>query len=403
MAPELTGLRKIDLTNFHVASSGTARDINRRIILDLIRTRQPISRADLARQTGLQRSTVSLITEQLIAERWIREGTVAHAPRGRRPTLLHLNVDRARIVGINVRPGGTTIGLADPNGQFSARESFATNRDPDAFLSELAQRINVWAHETPQIAVEGIGVSLPGRVDMETGRLVYAPNLGWRDVALQAPLELATGLPVVMENAANACALAEIWFGESRGAVRDLIAVTVSEGIGVGIIANGQLLRGAGGLAGEFGHVALSESGGPRCVCGNDGCWEAYASNAATLAWYRETAATNGRTQAFEHLLDLAEQGDAVANDAIARMARYLGIGLAGPLAGLAPARIVIIGEMTRLWERVEAPLTDVLRDRAPLALARATILPGKDGDHARLRGAVALVLQQHFGLPATV
>lgn len=397
MPTELTGLRKIDLTNFHVASSGTARDINRRILLDLIRTRQPISRADLARQTGLQRSTVSLITEQLIAERWICEGPVAHAPRGRRPTLLHLNVDRARIVGVDVRPGVTTIGLADPNSQFSRRESFATDREPDAFLCELARRINVWRHAEPQIALEGIGVSLPGRVDLETGRLVFAPNLGWRDVALQAPLELATGLPVVMENAANACALAEIWFGESRGAMRDLAAVTVSEGIGVGIIANGQLLRGAGGLAGEFGHVALNEDGGPRCVCGNVGCWEAYASNRAALAWYHEAA--RKRKVTFDQLLDLAERGDATANETIARMAHYLGLGIAGLVTGLAPARVIVVGELTRLWDRMEAPLLRVVQARAPLA--RATIVPGKDGEHARLRGTVALVMQQHFGLPA--
>jgi predicted NBD/HSP70 family sugar kinase len=399
MPTELTGLRKIDLTNFHVASSGTARDINRRIILDLIRTRQPISRADLARQTGLQRSTVSLITEQLIAERWICEGPVAHAPRGRRPTLLHLNVDRARIIGVDVRPGVTMIGLADPNGQFSTRESFPTNKEPDGFLCELARHINAWMQREPQIALEGIGVSLPGRVDLETGRLLFAPNLGWRNVLLQAPLERATGLPVVMENAANACALAEIWFGESRGAMRDLVVVTVSEGIGVGMIANGQLLRGAGGLAGEFGHVALNEVGGPRCVCGNVGCWEAYASNRATLAWYHDREGVRKRKVTFAQLLDLAERGDATASEAMTRMGHYLGLGIAGLVTGLAPARVIVIGEFTRLWDRMEGPLSRVVQARAPLA--RATVVPGKDGEHARLRGTVALVMQQHFGLPA--
>nr|MBA2339258.1 MarR family transcriptional regulator [Pyrinomonadaceae bacterium] len=119
-------MRKIDLTSFQVATSETARDINRRIVLDMIRTRQPISRADLARLSGLQRSTISVITEQLIEEQWITEGAFGYLPRGRKPRFLHLNVERAGIIGINVRPMSTTIALADLNARFIAQESFPT-------------------------------------------------------------------------------------------------------------------------------------------------------------------------------------------------------------------------------------------------------------------------------------
>ena len=119
-------MRKIDLSNFQVATSETARDINRRIMLNLIRRHQPISRADLARQSGLQRSTVSLITEQLIKERWVTEGASGHAPRGRKPRFLHLNKERVGIIGVNIRPATTTFALADLDGQFIAQESLAT-------------------------------------------------------------------------------------------------------------------------------------------------------------------------------------------------------------------------------------------------------------------------------------
>src|ERR671929_1008852 len=111
-------MRKIDLTNFQVATSETARDINRRIMLNLIRRHQPISRADLARHTGLQRSTVSVITEQLIKERWVTEGASGHAPRGRKPRFLHLNKERVGIIGVNIRPATTTLALADLDAQF---------------------------------------------------------------------------------------------------------------------------------------------------------------------------------------------------------------------------------------------------------------------------------------------
>src|SRR5262245_45610405 len=254
-------MRKIDLTNFRVATSETARDINRRIVLNLIRTHQPISRADLARQSGLQRSTVSLIAEQLIDERWVTEGANGHAARGRRPRFLHLNKERVGIIGINIRPATTTFALTDLDGHFVAQESIATGKNPERFISELIPRIENLMRVRPEISYEGIGISLPGRVDLASERLVFAPNLGWSEFDLKTPLEKATSLPVELENAANACALSEIWFGRHTQGVRNLIAITVSEGIGSGLILNQQLVRGSGGVAGEFGNMTIVDAG----------------------------------------------------------------------------------------------------------------------------------------------
>ena len=143
-------MRKIDLTNFHVATSETARDINRRIVLNLVRRHQPISRADLARYSGLQRSTVSVIAEQLINERWITEGANGHSLRGRRPRFLHLNKERAGIIGINIRPAQTTLAFADLDARFLAQESFATNQDPKHFVVELIPRIQNLVRARPE-------------------------------------------------------------------------------------------------------------------------------------------------------------------------------------------------------------------------------------------------------------
>ena len=311
-------MRKIDLTNFRVATSETARHINRRIVLNLIRSHQPISRADLARHSGLQRSTVSVITEQLITERWVTEGANGHVPRGRRPRFLHLNKERVGIVGINIRPASTTLALANLDGNFIAQESLPTAEDPNRFIQELIPRLKNMTHKRSELTCEGIGVSLPGRVDSTSQKLVFAPNLDWQDFDLKSPLEEATGLPVELENAANACALAEIWFGRRSEAAQDSVAVTVSEGIGTGLVLNHQLVRGSTGVAGEFGHTTVVENG-LECRCGNRGCWEMYASNSAAVRYYAGSKPTASRPS-FDDVLRLAGQGDAKALEAISTM-----------------------------------------------------------------------------------
>ena len=196
-------MRKINLSSFQIATSEIARDINRRIILNLIRTKQPISRADIARYTGLQRSTVSLIIEQLLAEQWITEGALGHLPRGRKPRFLHLNNERAGIIGVNVRPELTTLALTDLNANFITQDSLPTPTNPQLFLEQLADRIQNLLRSHPNTFCEGIGVGVPGRVNRQTQKMVFAPNLGWRNVDFKNYLEKVTGLPVEVENAAN--------------------------------------------------------------------------------------------------------------------------------------------------------------------------------------------------------
>lgn len=402
-------MRKIDLTNFQVARSETARDINRRIVLNLIRGHQPISRADLARHSGLQRSTVSVIAEQLIAERWVTEGANGHTLRGRRPRFLHLNKGRVGIIGINIRPATTTVALADLDANFVAQESLPTAPDPRQFIAELTPRLHNLIKMRPEITCEGIGISLPGRVDLASQRLVFAPNLGWSEFDLKTAIEQATGLPVELENAANSCALAEIWFGSQALGVRNLVAVTVSEGIGVGLILNHQLVQGSSGMAGEFGHTAIVPDG-LECRCGNRGCWELYASNSAAVRSYQQSAspARNGRSGArpaaaaptFDDLLRLMEQGDPKAEEAIGEMADYLGRGIAVLVTGLAPDVIVVIGEITRAWNHV-GPVIDAAINRHSFTRAGTRIVPADPSSQPRLRGTIALVLQKHFGAPS--
>jgi predicted NBD/HSP70 family sugar kinase len=395
-------VRKIDLSNFQVATNETARDINRRIVLNLIRRHQPLSRADISRRTGLQRSTVSAITEQLIAQRWVTEGAVGNAPRGRKPTFLHLNGQRAGIIGVNIRPLNTAIALAGLDMQFLSQESMPTGSDPNRFIAELSRRITEIVKVHPEMVFEGIGISVPGRVNLTSQKLVFAPNLGWAGIDLKTALEKATGLSVDLENAANVCALAELWSGRHGEGVRHLVAVTVSEGIGVGLILNGQLFQGPTGLAGEFGHITIRDDG-PSCRCGNRGCWEVWASNTAAVRFYSSTAShcdLPSSAPRFEDLLRLSEQGDLKAGEALDKMAHYIGLGLAMLVTGLAPDVIVLFGEFTEAWARMKPAIQNVLNERQPTH-ASTVIMPTDPSTHPRLRGTIALVLQKHFGLPA--
>lgn len=384
----------IKLKRIQGASSEVVRDINRRIVLNLIRTRQPLSRADLARVSGLQRSTISLIVETLVREHWVLEGPTGRLPRGRRPTFLRLNDERV-IIGVDIRPIQTTIALADVNGKFTSREVFATPLDPKVAVDALVTRIQAMIRSCRGKKIEGIGISLPGRVDHGSDRLVFAPNLKWRDVDLHTPIVNATGLEVELENAANACVLASVWF-DRMDASQTLVAVTVSEGIGTGIWMNGQLACGLSGMAGEFGHVPIDPKG-PLCGCGSCGCWEVFASNRAALRYYLESSASPAGLS-FQDLLTLADQGDSRAETALRTMAHYLGRGMRMIVAGLAPDRIIVIGDLTRSWHRFGPIIEAEVQAQVLTGGSVPRLIPAHEDGMARLRGTVALVLQKHFG-----
>ena len=377
------------------ASSEVVRDINRRIVLNLIRTRQPISRADLARVSGMQRSTISLIVEQLIGENWVLTGPTSRLPRGRRPTSLRLNDERV-MIGVDIRPAQITAAVADANGRFISQEVIATTPDPEFTLGRLIEAVQRIVASCRGRKIEGIGVSVPGRYIPGSNQLVFAPNLGWRDVDIRTPLMKATGLEVEIENAATACALAAVWFDHMEQ-VRNLVVVTVSEGIGTGILLNGQIVRGLNGMAGEFGHVPLDPQG-PLCGCGRRGCWEVFASNRAALRYYQESG-SHSPGMTFLDLLTLADQGDKRAAEALKTMAYYLGRGMRMLVAGFAPERIVVVGDLTRSWKRFESVIApEVMAQVLPGGVA-PQLIPAREGGVARLRGTVALVLEKDFGV----
>ncbi len=388
------GIRHIDLTDVQLASSETARRINRDIVLELIRTSQPISRADLARRSGLQRSTVSQIVEQLIREKWVREGSIASAPRGRRPTMVGLNEDLVAIA-VDIHPRQAIVAVVDLNGRLLSRALVPLSSDPEASTRLIVESMQRMHRTVPRKSVEGIGISLPGRVDPATQRMTFAPNLHWPDFDLKKVIETKMRLPVKMENAATACLLAELMFARMDG-VRDAVLVTVSEGVGTGVFANGQLIAGLHGMAGEFGHIPLDPAG-PRCGCGQSGCWETFASCQAALRYYRELQ-PRGRAVTFHELLNLAEEGNAPAAQALEKQAMWIGRGLRMIIAALSPSNILIAGDVTSAWHRF-GPVIEKEAANQTLAGSPPLIRPTHEGEIARLRGAAALVFQRRLPL----
>ncbi len=402
-------MRRIDPVRFRIATRGTSREINRRIVLNLVRTRQPISRADLARTMGVRRGAVSLIVNDLLRDGFLFEGAAGETLRGRRPTFLYIDSRRRAVAAVDVRASQTYLMLADLVGTpIAGVTGFPTSRDPKQFVSTLATRLRALLADHKDVdACQGIGVVVPGMVEPNTMRVVYAPTLGWRNVDLREPLADAIGLPVQIENSGRACALAQLWtMHDEAAAAGDLVFLNVSDGLGVGVVIHGEMLRGRNNIAGELGHVPLSGEG-PRCSCGASGCWEAYVSNRATLARYfgraidAEPIPDDQKYFRIEDLMARARTGDVKATAAVQATGRFLGLGLATVVNAYDPSRVYIGGEITAAWDLIEPTIRAGLSERVLTpAAASLDIRIVAASEYPRLQGAAALVSAPAFAAP---
>ena len=403
-------MRKINTRDFQRATRSTSRDINRQILLNLVREHQPISRAVLARRMEIGRGMVTTLTNELLADGAIMEGHVGDAPRGRKPTMLYVRTRDRLVVAVDVRFSLTYVMLSDFSGAQIALESFETVFEPAELVAEIARRVRRMVETyASRWQVEGIGLVVPGMVDRTSGRVLFSPQLGWRDVDVRTALEAELGLPVQIENAPLACALAHMWLGERGDGAGDFVYVTVSDGVGAGVVVNGQVLRGSGQTAGEFGHVPIHPEG-PRCLCGSRGCWEADTSNLATLARSlggHDLSPAEGRELLKQHevtfgdLVTRARTGDERALAALRETGRYLGLGLSMIVNSINPSRIILGGEITPAWDLVADLVREEIAGRALTPTAAATpIIPEQASTHPRLRGATALVAAPVFAAP---
>jgi predicted NBD/HSP70 family sugar kinase len=391
-------LRRLDLRKTQAARLNTIRGINRQIVLNYVREREPISRAEIARETDLQRSTISAIVEALTAEGLVEEVGEGESTGGRRPTMLRLRTKEAIAIGVAITPTCTTVATSDLAGRIVVQRDFLTSPDPDETLGQVMTLIRELSARNKG-SIEAVGVSLPGLVDPSTGNAVYVPFFKWRDIPIAKIISSAVGLPVVIDNDANAVALAELWFGRPEVSdARDFILVLVAEGVGTGIIFDGQVYRGQRGAAGEFGHMVIGTEAPVPCSCGNRDCWEAFSSERAAVARYLQlSGGANQSSFGFPELVDQALEGEAHAKAALIETAHYLGVGISNLVVGFSPEAVVVGGEIARAWPLVESALTETIEHSVRRGLPSAKILPSTLGEKPTLRGALSLVLASKF------
>ena len=404
-------MRKINTRNYRLATRATPREVNRRIVLNLIREHQPISRAELARRMNVRRAALTAIVRDLLETGDIYETGPAVSVRGRRPTLIRVQTSGRLAVAVDVRPGKTSIALADFGGSVLARRTFDTPVDPADLARQLVTQVDMILakhasadDESP--SCNGIGIVVPGMVDRRSGQILYAPRLGWRDVQLHDAIREHLEVPVSVESAPIACALARLWLmtGEHQ-AVNNFGYVSVSDGVGVGVVMSGEVLRGEHHTAGELGHVSLDPNG-PLCACGKRGCWEAFSCNSSTIARYVDAVGSRPsssnakprREPTVEEISRRALAGEAAAVAALTETGHQIGRGLAAVVSAYNPKRIYVGGEVTAAWGLLEPPIRAALVENTLTDAARATpVYADSNPAEYRLLGAVALVAAPSF------
>jgi predicted NBD/HSP70 family sugar kinase len=377
------------------------KEINRMALVCHLCSHPGLSRADLAETLGLTKSTVSLLVRELVEQGWIVEREMlVTGSLGRRPTPLHINPERLVLLGADVGIENIRIVATSLTGRIIASTviEYVDTTDTKACIEALAKgfvRVSkLVENEGREIA--GLGVGLPGGVDETAGVLHFAPNLGWRNVKVAALLteylsgtELE-GLPLFLQNEADVAALGELEFADQMGS-DPLVYVSISYGVGAGVIVNDRLLTGRNGFAGEVGHTIL-ELNGPVCSCGRRGCAEALIGFRSLLR-DPTNLTTPAPTAKLQQIRSRVVQGDAVAVEAAERAGRYLGVLLQNLWVAYDPVRIVLGGAALDLGSAFLQPALQTFKSYATAAqLAPPLIQMSRFGENAVAVGAAGLV-----------
>ena len=373
------------------------RERNRLQVLEVVRGSGSVSRADIARRTGLARSTVStLVNELLRAGLLVERGAPedGNTTQGRPPVLLSFDPGAGAVIGMHFDHPVLRVAVADLGYTILAEATVPVDVDHDA-QDSLDAAVALIDEVLVKSGVErerllGAGAALAGPIDSATGTVGSSAILpGWVGLSLAQELEARLGLPVHVDNDANVGALAESVLGAGRG-VSEMAYIMLGSGIGAGLIIGGQVYRGSGGTAGEIGHVLVDEHG-PLCRCGNRGCLETYAGADALLDLLRRQ---HGDALTVDGLVQLARDGDPACQRVIADAARFVGVAAATLCNQLNPELIVIGGELAQTGPLLLDPLREsIVRYAIPAAAEDVRVVTGELGERAELLGALVLVL----------
>jgi glucokinase-like ROK family protein len=400
----------------NTADQAWVRRMNRAIILEVFRTHVTLSRARLASETGLNPSTVSSIVGELIQENLIRETDLIQASTGRPGRLLELNPEGGCALGVEINVDYIELVVADFAANILWRQRHVSTPEAGqhvimAQVVDLAKLASAFVQER-KYRLLGVGVGVPGLVDVASGLLRLAPNLRWANVPIREVLAGYFDCPIYVENEANAAALGEYYFGAVRN-VKDFIYLSTGVGLGSGIVIDGKLFRGMFGYAGEAGHMTLDVNG-ELCGCGKRGCWETFVGPRAVEQRVRRSLTSGAKSIlhemakgdlqniVFENVVQAAQAGDQIAIDALGEVAFYLGIGIAN-LVNLFNVEVIVLGgalnnASSLLLKEVERV---VFANTLAPEREQLKIIPSAHGSDACIMGAIALVLDDILREPA--
>ncbi len=406
------------MTPVRTANLELIQRINRSVILNVIREKGPLSRADISRRTKLTRSTVSSIVSYLTKKNLVKETGLSSSGVGRRGILLELNPRAYYVVGVDLGTLNTIAGVVDLEGKIVEIVEHPTNGEKNR--GDIIERVKAAIHEVINISginvqkIAGIGLAVPGLVDSKRGVMLITPNFGWKDTPLGQILEEEFHTPTFIDNNANAMALGEAEFGIGRG-VRNFICVNVGMGIGSGVIINREIYRGETECTGEIGHTTVDYNG-PKCNCGNNGCLEVMAAGPA-IARRAVKAIRKGRETVITELVkdnlnqitaaivaQAASQGDKLAREIMEKTGEYLGTGIANVINLFNPQMVVIGGGVSQAGDLIFNPLKKTMKKRAfPVPAKAVEIVTPSLGRDCTVIGAATLVLKDIFKSPKVV
>lgn len=387
-----------------VLGASQMRAQHRGLLLRLIWRERLISRADLARRTGLSRSSISAIVTDLLETGLVRETGAGDSRGGRRPILLGFDDEALSIVGVDMGATHVAVAVTDLRAQVKAwrSESCDVREEPERALTVMCELIDSALAEAgvETDRILGMGVAVPSPVEPDEPRdlsPVFVPR--WAGVSPVERLEDVYGVPAAMDNDANLGALAEQWWGAGRDG-RDLAYIKVATGVGAGLIIRGDIYRGTAGIAGEIGHIPVDPSAG-RCVCGLEGCLnlrmgtEALVERAHSLRSEYPDSVLPRRGLSVSRIVEMACEGDRLARAVVEEAGHHLAIGVAALLNLLNPATVVFGGSLTRAGELLLQPLRETLGKRTPSAsVNQSEFVISALGIEGTARGAATLVLR---------
>jgi predicted NBD/HSP70 family sugar kinase len=390
------------------ADHAMMRELNRSLVLDVLKERSPLSRAAIAKQTALAKPTVSAIIDDLVTEDLVREIGVGSARTngGRPPIMLEFNERSQFLVGVAVGVRQTTIVLADARGDELARAELPTSRaKPVDVFRQLANEIRKTLRTAgaPLGRLGAIGIVVPGLVDAKTAVCLLAPNIGWRDVPVRDLLARSFKVPIFVHNTSQAVAVAESIEGDGERE-SPIALLYASTGIGAGLLVDGHVYHGFGGVSGEIGHCVVPGAT-ERCNCGKIGCLETIAAGPAIARAAERAVAAGKRTllaQARRQPLSsvdvaaAAAAGDEVATEVLCDAGRALGIASSWLVNIFNPRLLIVAGGLAEIGEPIMAPLRAALKEHAlPQAAAEVEVRASRLGADAAARGAVLLARQR--------